>query len=131
MRLWPHWLRVTEHVQAPRDPAQLRNALNGLNLYRTNFLDKLLHPQARHAHAPVQFIVPLRDRYVGPELSLGQEIWLGPYERVEIDAGHWAVLREPELIAAHIARFVARHLDGPGGSTGSTAPPLNARAAGG
>lgn len=136
-RLWPHWLRVTEHVQAPRDPAQLRNALNGLNLYRANFLDKLLHPQARRAHAPVQFIVPLRDRYVGPELSLGQEIWLGSYERIEIDAGHWAVLREPELIAAYIARFVARHLDGPGGSTGSTGstgsatPPLNARAAGG
>ena len=126
--------RATAH-RAPRAPASwLRNALNGLNLYRANFLDKLLHPQARRAHAPVQFIVPLRDRYVGPELSLGQEIWLGPYERIEIDAGHWAVLREPELIAAHIARFVAGHLDGPGGSTGPTGsatPPLNARAAGG
>jgi pimeloyl-ACP methyl ester carboxylesterase len=134
-RMWPLWLRMTERVRAPRDPAQLRNAINGLGLYRANFIDKLLHPRARHAHAPVQFIVPLRDRYVGPELSLGQDAWLGPYERIEIDAGHWVVLREPQVVAAHIERFVARHLYRPGGSGTSSfnAPlnaPFNARAAG-
>ncbi|WP_025600825.1 alpha/beta fold hydrolase [Burkholderia sp. WSM2230] len=127
-RLWPLWLHLTERVRASRDPAQLRNAINGLNLYRANFIDRLLHPRARHAHAPVQFIVPLRDRYVGPELSLAHEAWLGAYERVEIDAGHWVVLREPQVIAAHIERFVARHLHG---SRGSAASPLNAREAGG
>ena len=76
-RMWPLWLRLTERVRPERDPAQMRNAINGLNLYRANFIDKLLHPRARHAHAPVQFIVPLRDRYVGPELSIGLEGWLG------------------------------------------------------
>ncbi|WP_027800025.1 alpha/beta fold hydrolase [Paraburkholderia dilworthii] len=126
-RMWPLWLRVTERVQASRDPAQMRNAINGLNLYRANFIDKLLHPHVSHAHAPVQFIVPLRDRYVGLELSVGQEGWLGPYERIELDAGHWVVLREPQLIAANIERFVARHLAGPGGSVTSS---FNARAAG-
>ena len=65
-RMWPLWLRLTESVRPERDPAQTRNALNGLNLYRANFIGTLLHPRARHAHAPVQFIVPLRDRYVGP-----------------------------------------------------------------
>ena len=108
-RMWPLWLRLTEHVRAPRDPQQMRNAINGLNLYRANFIDKLLRPRARRAHAPVQFIVPLRDRYVGPALSLGLERWLGRYERIEIDAGHWVVLREPERIAANIARFVDAH----------------------
>ncbi|CAB3706760.1 alpha/beta fold hydrolase [Paraburkholderia rhynchosiae] len=126
-RMWPLWLRVTEHLQAPRDPAQMRNAINGLNLYRANFLDKLLHPRPRHAHAPVQFIVPLRDRYVGPELSVGQEGWLGPYERIELDAGHWVVLREPEWIAANIERFVARHRAGPAGPATCS---INARAGG-
>ena len=126
-RMWPLWLRVTEQVQAPRDPAQMRNAINGLNLYRANFIDKLLHPRARHAHAPAQFIVPLRDRYVGPELSVGQEGWLASYERIEVDAGHWVVLREPQLISANIERFVARHLAGSGGSPTSS---FNARAAG-
>ena len=127
-RLWPLWLRVTERVRPARDPAQMRNAINGLNLYRANFIDKLRRPRSRHAHAPVQFIVPLRDRYVGPALSLGLEGWLGPYERIEIDAGHWVVIREPERIAAGIERFVAQHRTD---RSGSAAAPVNARAAGG
>jgi pimeloyl-ACP methyl ester carboxylesterase len=127
VRMWPLWLRITERVDASRDPTQMRNAINGLNLYRANFIDKLLHPRARHVHVPVQFIVPLHDRYVGPELSVGQEAWLGPYDRVELDAGHWVVLREPQLVAAHLERFVARHLTEPGGPVASS---FNARAAG-
>jgi pimeloyl-ACP methyl ester carboxylesterase len=107
-RMWPLWLRLTERVRPARDPAQMRNAINGLNLYRANFIERLLRPRAGHAHAPVQFIVPLRDRYVGPELSLGLEHWLGAYERDEIDASHWVVLRDPALIAARIERFVER-----------------------
>ncbi|HZZ09228.1 MAG TPA: alpha/beta fold hydrolase [Paraburkholderia sp.] len=128
-RMWPLWLRLTERVRPEHDPAQLRNAINGLNLYRANFVDKLLRPRARHAHAPVQFIVPLRDRYVGPALSVGLESWLGAYSRTEIDAGHWVVLREPELIAAHITRFVEQHGTDHGAPSGSSSP-VNARRAG-
>lgn len=127
-RLWPLWLRITERVRPARDPSQMRNALNGLNLYRANFIDKLLHPRARHAHAPVQFIVPLRDRYVGPALSVGLERWLGPYERHEIDAGHWVVLREPARIAASIEHFVEQRLADHETSVGPAT--LNAHAAG-
>ncbi|WP_446728061.1 hypothetical protein [Paraburkholderia sp. SG-MS1] len=63
-RLWALWLRMTERVRPAHDPAQMRTAINGLNLSRADFVDKLLRPRARHAHAPVQFIVPARDRYV-------------------------------------------------------------------
>jgi pimeloyl-ACP methyl ester carboxylesterase len=108
-RGWPLWLQLTEHVRPARDAAQLRNAVNGLNLYRANFIHWLLHPRARRAHAPVQFIVPLRDRYVGPALSLGLEAWLGDYVRETIDAGHWVVLRDPAGIASKIDRFAALH----------------------
>jgi len=86
--MWPLRLRLTERVSAVRDPARMRNAINGLNLYRDNFIDRLLHPRARRAYAPVQFIVPLRDRYVGLARSLGLEGWLGAYHRIQIDAGH-------------------------------------------
>jgi pimeloyl-ACP methyl ester carboxylesterase len=106
---WSWWLRVSERVRAVRDPAQLRNALNGLALYRVNFAPRMLHPRPRAAHAPVQFIVPLRDPYVGPALSVGLETWLGSYRREEIDAGHWVILREPMRVAASIARFVTLH----------------------
>ncbi|RFU44133.1 alpha/beta fold hydrolase [Paraburkholderia sp. DHOC27] len=108
-RAWPLWLRLTERVQPLRDPAQLRNAINGLNLYRANFIERLRRPRARHAHAPVQFIVPLRDRYVGPALSLGLERWLGDYTRDTVDAGHWVVLRDAPGIAARIDAFATRH----------------------
>jgi pimeloyl-ACP methyl ester carboxylesterase len=121
-RAWPLWLRITERTRTTRDPAQTRNAINGLNLYRANFIDRLLHPRARHAHAPVQFIVPLHDRYVGPALSLGLERWLGNgYAREEIDAGHWVVLRAPGAIATRVDRFAARY---EAGGTG-----INAQAA--
>ena len=108
-RAWPLWLRLTERIRPAPDPAQLRNAINGLNLYRANFIARLLHPRNRPAHAPVQFIVPLRDRYVGPALSLGLEEWLGDYTRDTIDAGHWVVLRDPVGIAARIDRFASQH----------------------
>ncbi|WP_345814681.1 alpha/beta fold hydrolase [Paraburkholderia sp. PREW-6R] len=134
-RMWPLWLRLTERVRPARDPAQMRNALNGLNLYRANIIDRLLRPRARHAHAPVLFIVPLRDRYVSPALSLGLEGWLGAYERIEIDAGHWVVLREPARIAACIDGFVVRQTasgEASGGASGAASGIAsgNARSAG-
>jgi pimeloyl-ACP methyl ester carboxylesterase len=117
---WPLWMKASEKVRIQSDPAQLRNALNGLELYRANFFDRIRRPRARHAHAPVLFIVPLRDRYVGPALSVGLERWLGPYEREEIDAGHWVILRDPARIAASIDRFVTQHE----ARAGVTPPPL-------
>jgi hypothetical protein len=75
----------------------------------------------------VQFIVPLCDRHVGPELSLGLQGRLGAYERHEIDAGHWVVLREPALIAASIERFVSRHRTDEDGRAAQA--PFTARAA--
>ncbi len=97
---------MTERVRSARDPAQLRNALNGLQLYRANIIDRLRRPRARRAHAPVHFIVPLRDRYVGRALTLGLEAWIGPHSRDEIDGGHWIVLRDPARVAASIEGFI-------------------------
>ncbi|WP_179402055.1 alpha/beta fold hydrolase [Burkholderia guangdongensis] len=107
--LWPRWLRLTERIRAKRDPTQLRNALNGLNLYRANFIARARHPRGRYAQTPVQILVPMRDRYVTPELSLDLDRWLGDYVREEIDGGHWVVLRDPDLIASRIDRFAAAH----------------------
>ncbi|MGV2292876.1 alpha/beta fold hydrolase [Trinickia sp. YCB016] len=109
VRAWPLWMKLSESVRIHPDPTQLRNALNGLELYRANFFDRIRRPRARQAHAPVLFIVPRHDRYVGPALSVGLERWLGPYQREEIDAGHWVILRDPARIAASIDRFVTQH----------------------
>ncbi|KVZ45094.1 alpha/beta fold hydrolase [Burkholderia ubonensis] len=107
--LWPRWLQLTERVRPERDPAQLRNALNGMQMYRANFIARARRPRERHAQAPVQILVPVRDRYVTPEMSAGLNRWLGEHVREEIDGAHWIVLRNPDLIAARIDRFAAAH----------------------
>jgi hypothetical protein len=82
--------------------------------------------RTRHAFTPAQFIVPLCDRYIGPELSLGLDGSLGTYEHGEIDADHPVVLHEPARIAACIERLCAKHRTDHGGPAQA---PLNARAA--
>ncbi len=107
--LWPWWLRRTERLRAPRDPHQLRNGVNGIRLYRANFIARARLPRERYAQAPVQILVPVRDRYVTPGLTEHLERWLGPHRRELIDASHWTVLREATLIAERIGRFAERH----------------------
>ncbi|WP_322048612.1 alpha/beta fold hydrolase [Paraburkholderia sp. J67] len=105
--LWPWWLRKTEGVRASRDPDQLRNCLNGVQLYRANFIACARRPRERRTQVPVQFIVPRFDRYVTPALSASAAQWLGRYRREIIDAPHWTVLRDAPLIAARVQRFIA------------------------
>ncbi|RKP45214.1 alpha/beta fold hydrolase [Trinickia fusca] len=124
VRAWPLWIKLTEGIRVEVDPALLRNAVNGLELYRANFIERMRKPRPRHAHAPVQFVVPRHDRYIGPGLSIGLERWLGAYTRVEVDAGHWVVLRNPDLIARHIRNFVRAHEFGT--SPGETLSPPSA-----
>ncbi|WP_042338046.1 alpha/beta fold hydrolase [Paraburkholderia ferrariae] len=106
-RLWPWWLWKTERVRAPRDPHQLRNSLNGLKLYRANFLARARKPRERSTRIPVQFLVPRFDRYVTPALSEGLDRWLGRYRREVIGSTHWTVVRDAPLIAARIDSFAA------------------------
>jgi pimeloyl-ACP methyl ester carboxylesterase len=104
-RLWPWWLWKTERVRAARDPQQLRNCLNGLKLYRANFIARALRPRERSTRTPVQFLVPRFDRYVTPALSEGLDRWLGHYRRELIGSTHWTVVRDAKLVAARIDSF--------------------------
>lgn len=108
-RLWPLWLRRTERIRAEADPHQLRNGVNGIRLYRANFIARSRAPRERYAQAPVQILVPTRDRYVTPALTDNLERWLGPHRRELIDAPHWTVLRDAALIAERIDRFAAQY----------------------
>ncbi|GLU30895.1 alpha/beta fold hydrolase [Trinickia caryophylli] len=107
-RAWPFWLRRTEHLRVEADPLRVRNAVNGLELYRANFIERLRFPRPRQAQAAVQWIVPLRDHYVGPDLATSGERWVQTYVRAELDAGHWAILSHPGDVADAIRRFVSR-----------------------
>ena len=115
--LAPGWSRRLEREgiapEAVRTgPALIEDAVAGLNLYRANVARLAGRPQARPADAPVQFVVPLQDRYVSPALAAAGLDWASPAWWREIDSGHWGTLiTHGALVASWIDEF-ARHIDG-------------------
>ncbi|WP_420997153.1 alpha/beta fold hydrolase [Cupriavidus sp. 30B13] len=110
-RAWPLYLKLSEGIAAESSPTRAADGRHGLALYRANMLRRLLAPGQRHAHVPVQVIVPLRDRYVRPALSEDLSRWVGRWWRREVAARHWLPLADPAGMAAMILDL-ARHVDG-------------------
>lgn len=82
---------------------------HGVALYRANFIPRLTMPRQRHAICPVQAVVLKRDKYVSPELIDEIPKWVESFERVEVDANHWAVLSHSEEIASYIQKFAQKN----------------------
>jgi pimeloyl-ACP methyl ester carboxylesterase len=104
--LWPRLLLRNEGIRVDPSPHQLRNSLNGIDLYRANFLPRMLRPQPRYANIPVLLIVPTRDPYISPRLYEELPHWVGSMRREEVSCGHWLPLKEPEKLAMLIRSFV-------------------------
>ncbi|MCG8391787.1 MAG: alpha/beta fold hydrolase [Pseudomonadales bacterium] len=106
-RLWPSYLKHREGVEeASPNPTQRRDGKNGVQLYRANFRHKLLRPEQRPAHCPVQLIVPTGDNYVGTQLFEDLHLWVSELYRRDIDATHWVLLSQPDTLAEWIGQFV-------------------------
>jgi pimeloyl-ACP methyl ester carboxylesterase len=108
-RLWAWALHHIE--QAPSDgrwPAPTFSAdfAHGVELYRANVRGRMQHPEARHTDVPVQLVVPLRDRYVTPALLDGLEAWASDMRRRPVDAGHWVIRTDPDVIATAVRELV-------------------------
>jgi len=91
------------------EPRPRRDLLNGLELYRANFLGKVGRRSAPgRAVAPVQVLAPTHDPHVSSRL---QREAPAPYVDVlvahEIAGNHWVVVHRPELIAQHVRDFIA------------------------
>lgn len=108
-RRWTSVLRRFEGVTAEASPTQTDDGRNGVNLYRANVLPRLLNPEPRHAVAPVQLIIPMRDRFVSPELYEGLSRWVPTLRRRAIDAGHWLLISHPDQVARCIAEWAQEH----------------------
>jgi pimeloyl-ACP methyl ester carboxylesterase len=80
---------------------------HGLELYRANVFQRLRHPVAGHTETPVQIIVPIRDRYISPELLDGLETWSPVVWRRDVDAGHWIIRTHPTEIAEWVRQVIA------------------------
>ncbi len=108
-RSWSKLVRAMEGTVVDASPTQTADGRNGINLYRANVLPRLLRPEPRHAIAPVQLIIPMRDRFVSPELFEGLSRWVPVLRRRAIDAGHWLLLSHPDKVASCIGEWAAEH----------------------
>jgi pimeloyl-ACP methyl ester carboxylesterase len=80
---------------------------HGVELYRANVRSRMLNPEIRQTDIPVQLVIPLRDRYVTPALLDGLEEWGSAIWRRPVDAGHWVIRTDPDVIATAIREIVA------------------------
>lgn len=111
LALGKHWHRMlarSEHIVVPPSPTQLRDGVNGIELYRAN-IPRLVFPRRRNTRVPVQMIVPLQDDFVTPDLVRACTApWVAQLWSREIDATHWAPLSHPEPLVQMVVEFVAR-----------------------
>jgi pimeloyl-ACP methyl ester carboxylesterase len=110
---WEKLLEKAEGVPAnliPHQPTIAEDGRFGMNLYRANIADRLLHPRERSTKVPVQLVVLLRDKHVTTDMLDRLDFRASSLTRVSLDAGHWAPLSHPAEVARVIASFVREAL---------------------
>ena len=107
------WTKIFEFLEGskglPVNENINKDGQYGISLYRANMIPRLVSPRERHAICPVQAVVLKRDKYVSPELIDEMPKWVENFERVEVDANHWAVLSRADEIAKYIAKFAEKN----------------------
>jgi pimeloyl-ACP methyl ester carboxylesterase len=128
---WRRWLRLVERAPVGDDwpaPTVVADALHGANLYRANIPHRLIRlrpPPPAPAHAPVQLIVPTRDRFISPSYYDAAVRVAPGLRRREVPGSHWAPRAQPELVAAWVAEF-AQAVDAAPAGDDTAAPAGNA-----
>jgi pimeloyl-ACP methyl ester carboxylesterase len=98
-------LAWTSGSHARRSP---RDAVNGLELYRANFLNRMARPEPASTVVPVQVIAPRRDPYISTRLACeAPEPYVPDLRTRVVDGHHWVVAEQPELVAELFRDFVA------------------------
>ncbi|MGH4000015.1 MAG: SDR family oxidoreductase, partial [Pseudonocardiaceae bacterium] len=90
-------------------PRPVKDQVNGVELYRANFLGKLVRPEPRPTDVPVQVLAPRDDAYVTVPLQTeAPRAYASSLVTRVIEGGHWVVATEPELVAGEIAAFIEK-----------------------
>ncbi len=83
----------TLFVQAgPADPAPAADPLNmqrGVELYRANIIRRMLSGPPPRCDVPTLVVVPLKDRFLSPDLIQDVDRWVPDLTVLEVDAKHW------------------------------------------
>ena len=90
-------------------PPVVRDAVNGLELYRANIAEAMAAPAVRRTAVPVQVLAPRDDSFVGVALQRSAASFVDNLTVREIDGGHWVVRHRPELVAGLVRAFVRAH----------------------
>lgn len=101
--------KMEKNPNIAANPTQLSDGVRGVQLYRANFIERLLYPQPRFAHCPVQAIVLEDDAFVGANLMDDLARWVPDLSVRRVPANHWAILSRPQEISAWIAEFAHKH----------------------
>lgn len=90
--------------------AHQRDAVNGLELYRANFLSRVVSSRPAGTDVPVQVLAPEDDPHVTPALAVEAPVpFCTELTAAEIPGNHWVVSTDPELIADRVRSFAAAH----------------------
>ncbi|MGW0473407.1 SDR family oxidoreductase [Streptomyces coeruleorubidus] len=106
---WPRVLERAEKVPRGDYPTSSlpSDAAHGAWLYRDNVRSRLRRPRTdAYAHAPVQIVTPLEDRFLSERLHDGLEQWVPQLTRRTVQAGHWIPRTRPDQLASWIEEFV-------------------------
>ncbi|MFB9541534.1 MULTISPECIES: SDR family oxidoreductase [Streptomyces] len=112
---WPKILERVEKVPRGGYPTSSlpSDAAHGAWLYRDNVRPRLRRPRPdAHAHAPVQLITPLEDRFLSERLHDELDQWVPRLTRRTLPAGHWIPRTRPDQLASWIGAFVTSVEDG-------------------
>ncbi|TQM82948.1 alpha-beta hydrolase superfamily lysophospholipase [Saccharothrix saharensis] len=104
----PRWAAVVRRVEGVA-PTVVRDGVQGIALYRANFVPRLRSPRVRRTDVPVQLVQPARDRYVTAGVTEDVERWASDVRRRVIDAGHWAPVTHARAVALLVADHVTAH----------------------
>lgn len=89
------------------NPAQLLDGDFGIQLYRANILQHVLHPRPRATKLPVQVLIPEREPFMIPEIWDGLEQWVADLQIRSLPGGHWCLLSHPQAVADAVRGLVS------------------------
>ncbi|ANY08555.1 short-chain dehydrogenase [Pseudonocardia sp. HH130630-07] len=96
---------VARRERVPRP--SVRDAVNGLELYRRNLPRRLGRPERRRTDVPVQVLAPRSDAYVTPALATSAAEFAPDLRVRYLPGGHWVVRHRPGVIARCVSELVS------------------------
>jgi len=98
---------ITDPERRVRGRRPERDLISGLELYRSNFVRRMLRPRLQVSQVPTQVLAPTDDAHVTVALQTQAPVpYVSDYRWEEIPGNHWVVEHEPAMIAEKIRAFI-------------------------